>query len=517
MNKRFSSELLERQFLLSAPPTEVLRYLDELSAQIPADCPVPSQPLPDQTVRELFKRNERLIDLGLVRIINDIDCSDSEDTTGDEPRIFEQILARRGEDEHILAACLSNLIYLGYAAPTDWLARRLQKIVVDGTDEQIGALFQNDKVPNCILLAALEKTDVFESLSDTRYQEILTHVLANKLISKKPMRGPDYDVEQHSTIQATWGLLLRLAPTRDHARLLSRTIDKFQEVEVPRFLFQSLKIDKETKSDQFLVAEKAFLEAVLTKWVNPDGERQKWECWDHIRETTVRKLSTTSLERFEDLFLESGDKCQVRGFLSATRGYDLDEKFDDLYKKHKRTFLEGLVENDRAYYKSNRWGKKFYELVRNYKEKSNVDYYESLQYALTRKVDSLAERPDSDEFVYYAADYKTETTNSREESLENINKKLKDLCFEVGIKPGSVKSLGQHLNLIGEMFSLVSRKIDLLAKKSEEALLATQQLNEVIREDQRARAESSGGLQRDLLLAALATISICLGYFLADR
>ncbi len=502
---------------MSASPTEALRYLDELSAQIPADCPVPSQPLPDQTVRELFNRNERLIDLGLVRIISDVDCSDSEDSTGEEPRIFEQILTRHEEDEHILAACLSNLISLGWAGPKDWLARRLQKIVADGTEEQIGALLQNDKVPPDILLAALEKTDVFESLSDTRYQEILTHVLANKLISKKPMRGPDYDLAQHSIIQATWGLLLRLAPTRDHARLLSRTIDKFQEVEVPRFFLQSLKIDEETKSDQLFAAEKAFLEAVLTKWVNPDGERQKWECWGHIRETTIRKLSTTSLDRLEDLFLESGDKYQVRGVFSATPGYDFDEKFDDLYKKHKRTFLEGLVENDRAYYRSNRWGKKFYELVRNYKEKCNLDYYESLQYALTRKVDSLAERPDSDKFVYYASDYKTETTNSREESLEDINKRLKDLCFEVGIKPESVKSLGQHLNLIGEMFSLVSRKIDLLAKKSEEALLATQQLNEVIREDHRERAEKPGGLQRNLLLAALATISSCLGYFLSNR
>jgi hypothetical protein len=66
---KFSSPFAECEYLRNESPIEVFQYLDSLSGEYVEKVSIFAPPLlPEDTQEMLFKRNDRLIDIGLVRV-----------------------------------------------------------------------------------------------------------------------------------------------------------------------------------------------------------------------------------------------------------------------------------------------------------------------------------------------------------------------------------------------------------------------------------------------------------------
>ena len=101
----FVSTTSGREYLLAAPPYEVLRILYDIAQSCPQSSFLVHTYIPEALEASLLARNERLVDLGLVRV-----CG--------KPETITAILERRSSDAdtgavhdpEILEAALSNTV-----------------------------------------------------------------------------------------------------------------------------------------------------------------------------------------------------------------------------------------------------------------------------------------------------------------------------------------------------------------------------------------------------------------------
>lgn len=447
MSAKFSSEMMEREYLICASEADVLKYLDELSQGVKTDYFLPlSCPIPELTINKLLERNSRTIDLGLARIV-------SEEFIG-------SILKRNPNDPSILVASLSNEIAISTSLtfPPDWLNSRLKKIAGEGSEDQIQALFKNKRLPKEIFIAVLRKAGVFESVLEERYFEILSCLLDNPRIGTKPNEDicEPYDMDQHEIIQDGWGLLLRLDNSFKNAALLRSKIEKFQPVEYPR------------ESDE------SFLKKVLEKWVPikdyvPDGV-------GFIRQLTIKKMNESDIVKLEDLILRSKDPYQAQAFFSSVSVSKLFLRFDEFYKDYGRIFLLGLIENDELYAKcfyDKINGKKFSKAMNAFEEDEKL--YEGLRlYQLfNSRLGILSDQPTYRRYITSSGDYDHAEYDSsdpyeinNEMDLYFLDEKRKRIQQEIlDNDSNDSKLIKIQFDNISDMFSLLSREIQVLSMK----------------------------------------------------
>ena len=420
MTKRLNGELIEREYLISAAPSDVLRYLDDLSKEIEDGCP-----LSDLTVEKLLGRNERTIDLGLARIVDD----DGDDGDGD---YIERILKRHEQDEDILTACLSNVTTLGFISQSKWLTSRLNKIAHEGTGEQIAALFKNEKLLDTTIVAALKREEPFESLAEERYYLILYHLLRNKKIQQEPSEfidcDWDYDFGQHQIIQASWGLLLSLKPTQHNAELLWERIASFQELEVPSSFEKTISIDKEKGA---VDTTEAFLRVILEKWATPtETNSRHYDPWGIIRQSTVQKIGGFHAIKLEEVILGSKDRYCIRGFFSSwDDGYSgkILNRFEEFLSLYGRDFLEGLILNDKTFLRSNRFGSKIFRAILQFKEDDSIKYDESLQDIFERRIEHLSRQPHAEQYIASAYAFEENDDDDQNQHSVELDQKINEI------------------------------------------------------------------------------------------
>ena len=197
------NEITEREYLLSIPASEVLKYIKEKSF-IPNTYDFMEYKfrndyeIANSTVEALIKKNDRLIDMALCLNIND-----------DEQ--IEKILLRNTKnsviDSEILSAILSNreAVISNMLHIPSWLNKRISWIINSGSDEHIEILFrENISIPYALANVVLElknkknddKYDEYKfidkkdiKISDERFLFIIVMLLENPAIQHKPRRN----------------------------------------------------------------------------------------------------------------------------------------------------------------------------------------------------------------------------------------------------------------------------------------------------------------------------------------
>lgn len=480
MTKRLNGELIEREYLISAAPSDVLRYLDDLSKEIEDGCP-----LSDLTVEKLLGRNERAIDLGLARIVGN-------DGDGGEGDYIERILKRHEQDEDILTACLSNVTTLGFISQSKWLTSRLNKIAHEGTKEQIAALFKNEKLLDDTIVAAFEREGPFESLAEERYYSILYHLLRNKKIQQKPSEFCDYDFTKHGLIKASWGLLLSLKPTRNNALLLWECITSFQELEVPSSFKKTLSIDKEKGA---VDTTEAFLRVILEKWATPPAETNSslYDPWGIIRQSTVQKIGGFHAIKLEEVILGSKDRHCIRGFFSSwDDGYSAGKilnRFEEFLSLYGRDFLEGLILNDKTFLRSNRFGSKIFRAILQFTEYDCINDDESLQDILERRIEHLSRQPHAQQYIASADAFEENDDDDQNQHSVELDQKINEIREKLD---DDEKSLDQQFGCLFDIISVLSEKIDMIVSKSVELQHSLSEQIDQLKSEKSAPAASWG-------------------------
>lgn len=467
---QFSSELIEKNYLGTALPSEVLKYLDELSQQpIHNKFLTYSSQISEEVVNKALARNDRTIDLGLARVV--------------DRDFIQAILTRYPNDEDILTVALSNIVAMSsvyHANP--WVHKLLLK--VDSlTDSQISALFTNPELPIETVVQALNKEDWCSVISDETYLKILWSLLKNPIISKEPKDNRDYDASQHKIISSCWNLLLNLTPNRQNASLLAHNINKFQEIEIPYEVCKLFNIDQSLgASNRILMELKEFLRIVFTKWVTPlkdDTEKTflSREEWDWVRKLTIQKIPRHYLWDLKDFILEIDDPYRITGFFSSLKSSMLDKvdkNFQDFLSKYQKPFLQGLIENKAIYHKCNgEFTKKFYEAISNLND-PDESYFDSLRYTFDQYAKQYS---NGENGTYYISDHSDlyenfnessdDLTAKLDEKLELIQKKL--------ISSTTKKSLdlNRWFEYVSGLISELPEKIDDLSNEVNSLKLST--------------------------------------------
>lgn len=382
-----SSERMEIEYLVAAPPHDVLRYLDKKA----------SSPLPKRWDRRLISelletsllaRNSRLVDLGLARV--------------GRAEVVEEVLARRahaptqGADEElepdaaVMNAALSNPTALSFIFPSRWLIRWLPWVARRGSTEHLQTLFLNPNVPHEVVDDALEGSGAFEGLSDERRREILYHALrATPAIDGPDERSHEYDAAGHRTQDRVWNLFLTVDPhDQGMANVLADALPKLPGFGVPyewaRSVSRSAKPD--WKEDQV-----RFLDVVLERWntEEPNAERTRY---DAAPQRVIRELIASRApyynEAAKQLVIAHPDVCVRRGYYRGLK----EESLANLKRYHERDgddFCESAVENPFFYERSNHeivlW---FAELVRGCKPPEE-EYEQSIGSMYVERQDQL--------------------------------------------------------------------------------------------------------------------------------
>ena len=322
-----SNEVIEREFLVSASPSEVLNYLQEKSKAIPETKKYlyGEHNLPESTANALLARNDRVIDIGLALAV-------------DDEALLEKLLARHTKDfvidSSILTAVLSNKAAVsGLYSARNWLESRMELIVTKGLDEHIETLFSNTYIPDQLIDQALKKEEWCKSVSEERYLAILWELLRNETVLSEPEDDHDYDISQHGIISNYWNLLLTLPVGIDTASLLTNTLPKFQELSIPYSFSQSLNLkeDKKDWKNNSIEAHKAFIDLVISRWVREPSEDDKeypssFDIFNQIKKYTVQKMSSLYFSDLEDFLLSKNDFHITQGyFAGAFSSYKFSE------------------------------------------------------------------------------------------------------------------------------------------------------------------------------------------------
>lgn len=462
MNTKIKSPLIEREFLKAAPTTEVLKYLDHLWECLKDR----DDALPDQTVEALLARQDRVIDISLARIAHHQFSIDN-----DNPADYlEIIVERHADDPDVLTACLSNKVDLGWHEPSSWLASRLDTIIREGTTEQLSALFSNPILPITITEDALNRENFFAEIPDERYISILQHLLKNPIIRAVPKDGFEYDWSQHRIIQATWGLLLKLEPTRASANVLAEHIKEFQEVETPNYSKKTRSGLKTSSGEHWTDDTKAFLEDVFDRWATPSSwEDELYDPWGLIRRFTVEKIGDVKLKLLEESILTPNDRYRVHGFFSALEGYDYEKlltRFDYFLSTYGKPFLEGLILNDSTFLRSNRYINQIAQAISQQTEDPSTEHYETLGWAFEKRTEELSEGPKSHLYISSTYDFETDDDPSQVEQsakLANEVKRTREKLFDT-----DQDSFDQRVASLFDLMSALAEKVDIVVSRLNE-------------------------------------------------
>lgn len=471
-----SIEIIEKEFLLSASPSEVLTYFQEKSRSVPDGKRwlYGEYDFSDETAKALFDKNNRVIDIGLALVI-------------DDSEIIDNLLTRHTQDlvidPSILTAILSNkLAVSGLYSAKPWLSKRIEWIAKNGSDEHIETLFSNTYIPFEIIDQALEKKDWCKDVNEDRYLNILFELLRNPTVLAEPEDDHDYDISQHGVISGYWNLLLTLPVNDFTASLLTNTLPKFQELSIPYSFTQTLNLNEDEKlwKKNSIQKHKAFLDIVFSRWTRkPEDENktrsQTLDIYHQVKKYTVQKISTVYFEDLEEFLLSKNDFNVTQGYFSgAFNSYNLSKltvnKFDSYLKKYGRPFLLGLTDNEGLFLKRNRSiGKHFSDAIYKFKEADGIDEWDTLITNYDFKVRALSHRKDAEQYISSIYDFDEDSPeDSRENSILELNTRLDEIKEKISNSNSSdSSSVNQQIKNLSEQISVLSKKIDIVSTNSE--------------------------------------------------
>jgi len=462
MNKKFSSEFIEKEFLLLCSPSELLEYFDNISKQIiQRENPFSTTKISENIENALYNKNDKKVDFALATICND--------------KTLEKILERNNDDPKILSAALTNKIAVnGFFSAPKWLQSRFESIIKSGIDEQIINLFSNISLPSEIVEQTLLRENVTKEISDKEYLQIIWHLLHNSCISKEPEDRYDYDLSQHKIIQACWNLLLILPVNLGTASVLQQMITNFQEIEIPYSFSEKLNIEESDWSKKSLNQQQEFLKIVFDRWVQSnDDSDSSWNYFNELRKLIVTKIDSYYLLRHENFLLSRNDSSITQGFFSSIKENnfsEIDEKsIKKYFEKYGRDFLIGLIYGDQIYLKSNRKvGKIISDLISNFKDDEVIDNYETIHSQNKMRFNYLKNSKESDKFINDIYDFDDDTKNHHDDSIESINISITKLREKISNSENLTTTIvREDIQLLSKQIELLNLKFDSISQNSD--------------------------------------------------
>ena len=429
------NEITEREYLLSIPASEVLKYIKEKSF-IPNTYDFMEYKfrndyeIAHSTVEALIKKNDRLIDMALCLNIND-----------DEQ--IEKILLRNTKnsviDSEILSAILSNreAVISNMLHIPSWLNKRISWIINSGSDEHIEILFrENISIPYALANVVLElknkknddKYDEYKfidkkdiKISDERFLFIIVMLLENPAIQHKPRRNfgdtyLGYGTDKRTLQNNIWNLLLTLPVNYSTAYNVASCIQTFHSLDFTFEFKNSLipfdfsrvgrfddKKIREEIDEEDLEYHKVFLENAITRWdillkSNDEESVYTKRHVQDIKKYMIAKIETygENLFKLQDYLLDKNDESITEGFFANTYSIKFSRKkifdnFDEYLKKYGRPFLLGLMNHDELFLKSGYYEIKikFQNAIFDFKEPKDIEEYESLENYFNDRADEL--------------------------------------------------------------------------------------------------------------------------------
>jgi len=429
------NEITEREYLLSIPASEVLKYIKEKSF-IPNTYDFMEYKfrndyeIANSTVEALIKKNDRLIDMALCLNIND-----------DEQ--IEKILLRNTKnsviDSEILSAILSNreAVISNMLHIPSWLNKRISWIINSGSDEHIEILFrENISIPYALANVVLElknkknddKYDEYKfidkkdiKISDERFLFIIVMLLENPAIQHKPRRNfgdtyLGYGTDKRTLQNNIWNLLLTLPVNYSTAYNVASCIQTFHSLDFTFEFKNSLipfdfsrvgrfddKKIREEIDEEDLEYHKVFLENAITRWdillkSNDEESVYTKRHVQDIKKYMIAKIETygENLFKLQDYLLDKNDESITEGFFANTYSIKFSRKkifdnFDEYLKKYGRPFLLGLMNHDELFLKSGYYEIKikFQNAIFDFKEPKDIEEYESLENYFNDRADEL--------------------------------------------------------------------------------------------------------------------------------
>jgi hypothetical protein len=479
----FSGIFAEREYLRSAPPAEVFKYLDGLSSlYVKKTGLFSTQSLPKDTQEVLFKRNELIIDVGLVRLADDELIESILYRYYPENAIRNKQIIKLADDEDlqkyniILTSSFSSESVGSLFSTPRWVKLRLEWIAQSSDKEQLSMLLRNPNLATELIEQILAKKDWCANLDQDRYVSMLWMLLSNKIIELKPEDDHEYDMSQHGIISGCWMLLSNLEKNKGTAALLSENIHRFQELEIP----YSYKKNQDTEASDWrktaVNSRKEFLGEMLTKWTclpEEDDEygHLKFYC-DRTRSFMVEKIGAFYLGDLKGFIFSTGDLLAIEGYYA---GVDLSavklEKFESNYKKYGTSFLFGLIRNKDIFIKSSRHSNalclNLWAVAREFEKTDGMDDWNTPAAEFDRFLE-IRRKQDSSKYIANVGDlhFNTESDPNKEVNLNDKFLEIQRTIASLGNKnTDSLKASD-----LASLFEIVNKKLDLTQGNFENAV-----------------------------------------------
>jgi hypothetical protein len=333
----FSSSTIESEYLLSAAPSDVLRYLDKCAPNVPhwARRSITEWDLPEATISGLFQRNERAIDIGLARI-----C---------EPKLGSTLLTRHTDasgmpDAVLLEALCSNLRAgeAGLSEVAPWLQDHLPYIAKSSPPNVLRALFGNPSLSHKVLNAALRATEAFAGLTRQRRGQIVAGALKCPVllnVEKIEREIRDYDSAGHESLGYVSTLLLTEEPSPEMGKVLRWGFEDLSTLEVPYHKRLEPILGLPENSLTFETATLAFLRRAFERW--KDTEAQSY---GPLREVVAAKVYAHR-DDVKQFLSTNPDRYVRRGYYRQIYMNDV-RQLQACFNRDGRDFLEGGVKNE---------------------------------------------------------------------------------------------------------------------------------------------------------------------------
>ncbi len=480
---KFSSPFAECEYLRYESPIEVFKYLDSLSGEYVEKRSIFAAPLlPEDTQEMLFKRNDRLIDIGLVRVVDwklieRILWRNSPENTevrmGGASLTQEEIVINY--ETILISSFYSSAVGDLYTVPS-WLASRIQWIAENFNSKQIAILLKNPNLSTELIDQILGKKNWCENLTSERYLSMLWSLLENKIIQTPPDDDHDYDMSQHGVISGCWMLPIRLENNKNTAVLLAENISKFQEFEVPYSYQESQDDNSGDWKSKSIKTKKKYLREIQKKWQVEQEEDHsfggwRWNC-DHIRSVAVEKIGPYYLTDLKDFIHSSGDLKFIEGYYAGAylSSVSVDD-FDSLYKKYGANFLNGLIRNADIFLKSSKDSKeicfKLLEAAKEFQAPESMDEWDT-PISLFNRTLKFRQNQNSEKYISSIADLYY-FDNLEAEDNEDLNQRLVELQSSIA-KLGDKNTDSLKASDLASLFDIVTKKLDLLESKLDEDL-----------------------------------------------
>jgi hypothetical protein len=471
---KFSSSFAEREYLRNASPSEAFKYLDRISQSFGERRSLLSpQPLPEDTQKILFERNDPLIDIGLVKLVDDdliqqiINRHCPKDLSANSE---ESTLSSREEIEKfnkVLTSAFSSTSVGNLFSTPRWLESQLEWIAYKSDLEQLQTLLNNPNLANELIEQILQKKDWCENLDNAKHTLMLRLLLKNKIIEVEPKDDHDYDMSQHGIISSCWMLLVNLERNKETASLIAENIHKFQELEIP-YSYSEKEDDAGDWKQNAVTTRKKFLGEMLSKWTCLPEEDDKygnfkWNC-DRIRSFTVEKIGSFYLNELKGFLFATDDKMAIEGYYA---GVDLSsikiEKFAASYQKYGVEFLFGLCRNKDIFRKSSKHSNalclKLLEATKEFEKPDHMDDWNT-PFAKFHQYFEIRKEQDPTKFLNDIGDlYSSEEKSHDSES--DLNQKFLEIQRSIA-SFGNKNADTLKASDLASLFEIVNKKLDLV-------------------------------------------------------